>query len=429
MADQQQPKVPDLPDIIGPSLQSHLDRLVKWKDSKEPILFLGETGTGKELFARYLARFSGKDIHPVNCIGISESLFESELFGHEKGAFTGADRRQIGLVEKALDGIIFLDEIGDLPDHTQGKILRLVQFGEYKPVGLNKNKHARCRFFAASNKKDIRADLMERFINFRIPPLWGRGEDIYYLLQHFLSKEGYKYITLLASLLLIEYKWEGNVREIEKTCHRFAVERGGETLNHHDVSTDWRFSRILYDIELAEKELHRYALSSPFYAEIISTLSPENARGKTKETVLSLDKSFPSELARLVGRFRFNIWKIEGLTPPMPPYLCHYSDWAKSFERSLYRKIDSQQNLQKADVKDSPFDEVFPTTEKGEKPNASPQHEAETGLFDSTSPDELQCKWLKHHLRQGLTKEEIAVKAGRSKATIYKWIKKFGLDQ
>jgi DNA-binding NtrC family response regulator len=426
MVNQQQQKPPDLPEIIGPSLERHLNRIAKWKDSDEPILFLGKTGTGKELFAQYLASLNGKPFYPMNCIGIPENLFESELFGHEKGAFTGANDKRIGLIEQAGEGTVFLDEIGDLSNYTLGKILRLIQFKEFRPVGSNKTKFAACRFVAATNKNEIRQDLVERFIKFGIPTVTMRGKDIYHLLQHFLTKAGYESISLLAALMLIEYTWPGNVREIEKTCMRLGIEKGGSKLGYKDLMDDVCFVKIFLDIRSAESELFRNGIKSPFYEELKQIKS-----GGIERKVVNLDDSFPQTVGMLVEKFLWFVYATGfGFTPPYPHYMCHYSVLAKRLDplashpkipqKSHDKEHDKEQDKE---VDDLPWDDDAENDDRDQHSELSA-----SDIFDSTTPDELKCKWLEHHLDKGMTKEEIAVKAGRSKSVIYKWIKSFGLN-
>ncbi|MCE3604315.1 sigma 54-interacting transcriptional regulator [Massilia sp. P8910] len=196
-----------------------------------PVLLLGESGTGKELFARAVHATSARAGGPlvvVDCSGLSETLFESELFGHEKGAFTGAAVRKPGLVETAQDGSIFLDEIGDVPLAMQVKLLRLIETGTYRRVGGVETLHANFRLIAATHKPldvmvargEFRQDLYYRINAFpiRLPPLRERADDIALLADSFLRRAGGGMRTLSidpeALAALRRRAWPGNIREL-----------------------------------------------------------------------------------------------------------------------------------------------------------------------------------------------------------------------
>jgi transcriptional regulator with PAS, ATPase and Fis domain len=195
------------------------------------VLIVGETGTGKELVARALHEESERAAEPflaVNCGAISESLLESELFGHESGAFTGARRAHRGLFEAAGRGTLLLDEIGDTSPRLQVALLRVLETGEVRPVGSSTSRKVRCRVLAATNadltgmvgEGRFRKDLYFRLdrIAIRIPPLRERGEDILSLADHFLSEDrhdGHR-PTMSEALkaALLAHQWSGNVREL-----------------------------------------------------------------------------------------------------------------------------------------------------------------------------------------------------------------------
>ncbi len=207
--------------------------------SPTSVLITGESGTGKELVARALHNLSDRNDKPfvvVNCGGIPENLLESELFGHKKGAFTGADRDKLGLFAMANGGSIFLDEIGELPITLQVKLLRVVQQRSFTPVGGTSPVAVDCRIIAATNRNlekevmdgNFREDLFYRLnvIQVRIPPLRERKEDIPLLVQYFLDKyaelHGKKVqgISSFALQALMEYPFPGNVRELENIIER-----------------------------------------------------------------------------------------------------------------------------------------------------------------------------------------------------------------
>ncbi|MBU1053642.1 MAG: sigma-54 dependent transcriptional regulator [Proteobacteria bacterium] len=206
------------------------------------ILIIGDSGTGKELIARGI-HFGGsrskKPLVPVNCGGIPENLLESELFGHKKGSFTGADRDKKGLFEEADSGTILLDEIGELPLSLQVKLLRVLQESEIRPVGDSKTKTIDVRVIAATSKNleeeiktsAFRQDLYYRLnvLTIKIPPLKERAEDIPLLCEHFINAlnikigKDIKSISPAAMSLLLSHDWPGNVRELENIIERAVV--------------------------------------------------------------------------------------------------------------------------------------------------------------------------------------------------------------
>jgi two-component system NtrC family response regulator len=222
--------------------------------SKATVLLQGESGTGKELFARLIHALSPRSQKPmviVNCAALPESLLESELFGHEKGAFTGAIQRKIGLFEQADGGTLFLDEIGELPPHVQVKLLRFLQYGEFKRLGSNIILSSDVRLISATNRDleaevktgAFREDLFYRInvITLSIPPLRERKEDIRPLVETFInrySRENRKVIegvTKEAMDLLLRYEYPGNVRELENIIERAVVIARGTFITRQDL--------------------------------------------------------------------------------------------------------------------------------------------------------------------------------------------------
>ncbi|MCG8532763.1 MAG: sigma-54 dependent transcriptional regulator [Desulfovibrionales bacterium] len=213
------------------------------------VLITGENGTGKEIAARSIHAHSKRAEHPlvaVNCAAIPEELIESELFGHEKGAFTGADQPKTGKFEMANNGTLFLDEIGDMSMKTQAKILRILQEQSFERVGGNKTIKVNVRVIAATNKKledeiregTFREDLYYRLRVFPIyvPPLRERGKDIILLINDFITslvhEHGFKPFTFDddASKALLTYGWPGNVRELKNFVERMLIMYGGRQI-------------------------------------------------------------------------------------------------------------------------------------------------------------------------------------------------------
>ena len=217
------------------------------------VLIVGESGVGKELVARAIHRNSlRKDeaFVQVNCAAIPEELIESELFGHEKGSFTGATEKQIGKFELADKGTIFLDEVGDMSLRTQAKVLRVLQEGEVERIGSQKTIQVDVRVIAATNKDleeaiekgEFREDLYFRLsvIPVRVPPLRERTEDIPVLVQHFVQEFSAsirpKAISPAAMEALKRHPWRGNVRELRNTVERLMIMVEGETIEPDDLS-------------------------------------------------------------------------------------------------------------------------------------------------------------------------------------------------
>jgi two-component system nitrogen regulation response regulator NtrX len=218
------------------------------------VLISGENGTGKELVARMIHRYSkraNKSFVPVNCAAIPEELIESELFGHEKGAFTGALTRKIGKFDMANEGTLFLDEIGDMSLKTQAKILRILQEQSFERVGGSKAIKIDVRVIAATNKDleyeirkgNFREDLYYRLnvIPFVVPPLRERKEDIPLLISHFIKefhKEGgleEKILSDDAMNLLMKYNWPGNVRELKNIVERLMIMTRSKVIDKEEL--------------------------------------------------------------------------------------------------------------------------------------------------------------------------------------------------
>jgi two-component system response regulator HydG len=229
--------------------------LSKVAQSNHPALILGESGTGKELVARSIhvhGPNSSRPFIPVDCGSLVPTLIESELFGHVKGAFTGANRAKDGLLASAGSGTVFLDEIGELPLDLQARLLRALQEKEVRPVGATQGVPIHARVLAATNRDlaalveqgRFRKDLFYRLnvVNLRIPPLRERKGDIPLLAAHFLDRlgreNGVEYrLSDEALRMMVEYSWPGNVRELEHAIQRAATVSSGPLLQLGDLST------------------------------------------------------------------------------------------------------------------------------------------------------------------------------------------------
>jgi len=239
--------------IIGTSahIQDVLRMILRLKDTRTPVLVSGESGTGKELVARAI-HFRGSMAQTpfvaVDCGSLAPTLMESELFGYEKGAFTGATKSKAGLFQAANGGTIFLDEIGELPLEMQAKLLRVLQEKEVRPVGSNERETVDVRVIAATNRDleaayragTFRKDLYFRLnvVTVHIPPLRDRRSDIPVLVHHFLdryAKGSQIHVTPAAMKSLLQYDWPGNVRELENCIARAVTLGDGLTIDVADL--------------------------------------------------------------------------------------------------------------------------------------------------------------------------------------------------
>jgi DNA-binding NtrC family response regulator/PAS domain-containing protein len=275
-------------EIVGssPALQAVLSQVAKVAPTESTVLITGETGTGKELIARAIhkrSQRSSRAFVSVNCAAIPRDLIASELFGHEKGAFTGATQRRLGRFESAEGGTIFLDEVGELPAETQVALLRVLQEREFQRVGGNEPLQTNVRVVAATNRDmqtaiaegGFRNDLFYRLNVFpiEVPPLRQRKEDIPLLVEYFVdryaSKTGKKItgINKRSLELLQSYTWPGNIRELQNVIERSVIVCDSENLS---VDQSWLARRALPDsptpplsekLAAQEKEMIEAALS------------------------------------------------------------------------------------------------------------------------------------------------------------------------
>ncbi len=241
------------PGLIGtsPAMQKIYKLVGQVARSDAAVLLLGESGTGKELVARAIYANSLRAARPyvaINCAAIPDTLLESELFGHERGAFTGALTQRIGKFERADGGTIFLDEIGDMPLGLQAKLLRVLQNGEFQRLGGDQTLRTQVRVIAATNKdlsmmvreKSFREDLYYRInvVQIQLPPLRERSADVLPLAEHFLlrsSKERVLIFSAATKKLMQSYSWPGNVRELENAVTRAVVCAVSEAIEPGDL--------------------------------------------------------------------------------------------------------------------------------------------------------------------------------------------------
>ena len=248
-------------EIVGqsPTLRTVLDAVKRAAPTNATVLLLGESGVGKELVARTIHRNSpraGQRFVQVNCAAIPEELIESELFGHEKGSFTGATEKQIGKFEQADRGTIFLDEVGDMSHKTQAKVLRVLQEQEVERLGSARTIKVDVRVIAATNKNleeaihrgEFREDLFFRLnvIPIVVPPLRERREDIPQLVQHFARLTGEEHnlkpkkFEPAAVEALARYRWRGNIRELRNTIERVMIMSPGDVVRVEDLPGEVR---------------------------------------------------------------------------------------------------------------------------------------------------------------------------------------------
>ncbi len=247
------------PEIIGeaPAMQEVFRAIGRLARSHITVLINGESGTGKELVAKALHRHSPRNSKPfiaLNMAAIPKDLMESELFGHEKGAFTGAQARRAGRFEQANHGTLFLDEIGDMPSELQTRLLRVLADGEFYPVGAHASVKVDVRIIAATHQNleilvaqgRFREDLFHRLnvIRIHIPPLRERSQDIPLLMRHFLNiaaKELNTEVKILApetEVLLSTLPWPGNVRQLENTCRWLTVMAAGREIHPNELPAE-----------------------------------------------------------------------------------------------------------------------------------------------------------------------------------------------
>lgn len=275
--------------IVGqsPEMEKLYRILSKVAQTTHPVLILGESGTGKELVARAIhahGMYANKPFLPVDCSSIVPTLMESELFGHVKGAFTGATRARDGLLVAAEGGTVFLDEIGDMPIDLQAKLLRALQEKEVRPVGATHRVKINVRVLAATNRNlaemveqgKFRRDLYYRLnvVKLVLPPLRERREDVPLLAAHFLDRIGREYgkkfrLSAEALAMIAEYPWPGNVRELSNAMDRACSFCSGDTVQGGDLPSPVK-DYYLQSGAAARKRSRARVEAQPETAEVLS---------------------------------------------------------------------------------------------------------------------------------------------------------------
>ena len=307
-------------EIVGnsTSLRKVLEAVQRAAPTNATVMLLGESGVGKELVARTIHRNSpraGQRFIQVNCAAIPEELIESELFGHEKGSFTGATEKQIGKFEQADRGTIFLDEVGDMSAKTQAKVLRVLQEQEVERLGSARTIKVDVRVIAATNKNledaiargEFREDLYFRLnvIPILVPPLRDRREDMPALVQHFakLTSEEHnlkpKRFEPRAMEVLQRYRWRGNIRELRNTVERVMIMAPGDLIRVEDLPAEIRGDSAARPMasEAAAPVQSTAAAAAP-------SSSPTPAAGTLREFKEAAERAF------LVEKLRENNWNI-----------------------------------------------------------------------------------------------------------------------
>ena len=315
-------------EIVGlsPRLMEIFSLIHKVKDQDVTVLIQGESGTGKELVARTIHRHSTRSDHPfipVNCAAIPENLLESELFGHEKGSFTGADNRSVGRFEQADKGCIFMDEIGDMSPATQAKVLRVFEGQAFERVGGREKITADVRIIAATNLDledkvsagDFREDLFYRLsaFPFLLPPLRERMEDIPLLTAHLVreynrnSPRKITAITLKAVEKLLDYHWPGNIRHLDNVIKRAAILAEEGVIDESHIIPERRRIKITGESSTKEEDGSHPEREEGFGARPIRSLA--EVEKEAIEVALSQTSMNVSQAARALGITRVTLYK------------------------------------------------------------------------------------------------------------------------
>jgi transcriptional regulator with PAS, ATPase and Fis domain len=305
----------DLHGIVGSSakIQDVLRMISRLKDTRTPVLITGESGTGKELVARaihFRGSFANRPFVAVDCGSLVPTLIESELFGYEKGAFTGALRSKTGLFQSASGGTIFLDEIGELPLEMQAKLLRVLQEKEIRPVGSNQKVKVDVRVVAATNRDleteyrngTFRKDLYFRLnvVTVHLPSLRERRSDIPMLTHWFLDRhapDSSMQVTSAAMKCLLQYEWPGNVRELENCIERAVALGDGKLIDLGDLPPT------------IASTSHSAELAPAVITDAVSSTDLEDIERATIERVFEQVKGDKAMAGKMLGISRATLYR------------------------------------------------------------------------------------------------------------------------
>jgi len=304
------------PDIVGRStaMMQILETTLKVARASKSssVLILGESGTGKELVARSIHRLSpraNREFIALNCSAIPEALLEAELFGHEKGAFTGADKKRAGVFSRANGGTIFLDEIGDMPPRLQAKLLRVLQEKKFSAVGSNKLEDLDIRIVAATNvdlevavkKGEFRLDLYYRLnvLPIFLPPLRERGDDVVRLLEYFIAKANIDYQKINPCFLSSEvigvlkrYTWPGNVRQLQNLVDRIVLLKDGGQISISDLPQEFLNANIQNNLNVTDAAHMNESKAQIFRDQNVSVTQKEVDKNLTAKNFSNVDQDF-----------------------------------------------------------------------------------------------------------------------------------------
>jgi two-component system, NtrC family, nitrogen regulation response regulator GlnG len=318
----------------GPSMQLICKQIGRVAPQMVNVLILGESGTGKELVARAIYQHSRRNLAPflaINCAAIPETLLESELFGHEQGAFTGADRKRIGKFEQCHRGTLFLDEVGDMPLATQAKILRLLQDGQFQRVGGNETLSVDVRVIAATNQNleamiedgRFRRDLYYRLrgVTLHLPALRDRLDDIPELAHYFLFRFNRQLGTAVQSISqealdrLQSYRWPGNIRELQSVIRESLIVSTGPTLLPDFLSIEVK-NECPPDTETANTIVNIGQDSWRKLGDFVERVATEHSNDVYRKSLLQFDRLVISHALKIANGLQSRAAEILGLSRP-----------------------------------------------------------------------------------------------------------------
>jgi transcriptional regulator with GAF, ATPase, and Fis domain len=299
------------------AMKNAIDLSVKFASTDSTILVTGETGTGKELFARFIHQHSPrseKNFCAINCGALPENLIESELFGHEKGSFTGAFQKKTGLFEKAHGGTVFLDEIGEMPLNLQVKLLRVLQESEIHPVGSTETRRIDIRVIAATNRDldvevkngKFRQDLLYRLnvLEIPVPPLRNRHRDALLLADFFIKKYARRFglpektLALQAQAKILAYSWPGNVRQLENILQKALLISKGAMITESEIVIESQSGEAAQETDDIGQTL-KDARAAAELKCIRNALSRSNGNVSMAARLLDVDRKWLTKLMKL----------------------------------------------------------------------------------------------------------------------------------